>query len=117
MLLSPKPGSSADQIHALREDALKPATNIIASVNPTGKDKHVMKKVSEINFDHGLLMPNKAFFHQYPKSLGLGRKFGQINLGAFGVFSIIYQHPFWSMFSINQPLFLQKPKYLFEIGI
>ena len=85
--LSPKPGSSANQIHALREDALKPATNIIASVNPTGKDKHVMKKVSEINFDHGLLMPNKAFFHQYPKLLGLGRQFGQINFGTFGVFS------------------------------
>ena len=41
------------------ENALKPATNIIASVNPTGKDKHVMKKVSEINFDHGLLIISK----------------------------------------------------------
>ena len=51
MLLSPKPGSSADQIHALREDALKPATNIIASVNPTGEDKNVIKQVSEVKFD------------------------------------------------------------------
>jgi hypothetical protein len=46
-------------------------------------------------------------------------------------FRPIYQHPFWcsaasslSMFSINQPLFLQKtkplypnPKYIFWIGI
>ena len=49
--LSPKPGSIADQIHAWMEDALKPPINIIASANPTGKDKPVIKKVSEINFD------------------------------------------------------------------
>ena len=34
-----------------------------------------------------LRTPNEAFFHQIPKLLGLGRKFGQINFGAFGVFS------------------------------
>ena len=28
----------------------------------------------------------KPFFHQNPKLLGLGRQFGQINFGAFGVF-------------------------------
>ena len=27
-------------------------------------------------------MPNEAFFHQ---NLGLGRQFGQLNFGAFGV--------------------------------
>ena len=47
--LSPKPGSIANQIHAWREDALKPQTNIIVSVNQTGRDKIVIKKVSEIN--------------------------------------------------------------------
>ena len=35
---------------------------------------------------HGLRMPNEAFFHQNPKLLDLGRQFGQINFGAFGVF-------------------------------
>ena len=35
---------------------------------------------------HGLRTPNEAFFHRNPKNLGLGRQFGQINLGAFGVF-------------------------------
>ena len=34
-----------------------------------------------------LRTPNEAFFHQNPKPLGLGRKFGQINFGAFGLFS------------------------------
>ena len=37
---------------------------------------------------HGLRTPNEAsFFHQNPKLLGLGRQSGQINFGAFGVFS------------------------------
>ena len=75
--------------------------------------------------------PNEAFFHRNPKLLGLGRQFGQINFGAFGVFSANYQHPFWysylsplSMLSIIQPLFLQKTKpfypnskYLFGIDL
>ena len=37
-------------------------------------------------YDHGLRMHNEAFFHRNPKRLGLGRQFGQINFGAFGVF-------------------------------
>ena len=49
VLISPKPRSIANQIHAWREDALKPQTNIIVSVNQTGRDKSVMKKVSENN--------------------------------------------------------------------
>ena len=59
--------------------------------------------------------PMKPFFHPNPKLLGLGRQFRQINFGTFGVLSI---------FSINQPLFLQKTKplypnskYLFGIAI
>ena len=36
---------------------------------------------------HGLRTPNEAFFHQNPKLLGLDRQFGQVNFGAFSVFS------------------------------
>jgi hypothetical protein len=36
---------------------------------------------------HGLRTPNEVFFHQNPELLGLGRQIGQINSGAFGVFS------------------------------
>ena len=36
---------------------------------------------------YGLRTPNEAFFNRNPKLLGLGRLFGQINFGAFGVFS------------------------------
>ena len=52
-------------------------------------------------------MPNKAFFHQNLKLLGLGRQFGQINFGAFGHFGTVSP---LSMFSINLFLFLQKTK-------
>ena len=37
--------------------------------------------------DYGLRTPNEAIFHQNPKLLGVGRQFGQISFGAFGVFS------------------------------
>ena len=36
--------------------------------------------------DHGLCIPNEAFFHWNPELLGLSRQIGQINSGAFGVF-------------------------------
>ena len=36
---------------------------------------------------HGLRTPNEAFCHRNSKFLGLGRQFGQLNFGAFGVFS------------------------------
>ena len=35
---------------------------------------------------YGLRTPNETFFNRNPKLLGLGRLFGQINFGAFGVF-------------------------------
>ena len=38
-------------------------------------------------FDHGLWTPNEVFFHWIPELLGLGKQIGQINCGAFGVFS------------------------------
>ena len=65
---------------------------------------------------HGLRTPNETFFHQNPKLLGLGRKIGQINW-TFGIFLANLSAPILSMFSINQPLFLKKHKYLFGIGI
>jgi hypothetical protein len=64
------------------------------------------------------------------KIQNLGRQIGQINSGAFGVFSaklsasIFVKVRPMSIFSIMQPVFLQKtkplyphPKYFFEIGI
>ena len=63
---------------------------------------------------HGLWMPNEASFHRNPKLLGLGRQFGHINFGTFGLFSANLSATIFGtvsplrMFSINQPLFLQK---------
>ena len=66
--------------------------------------------------------PMKLFFIEIQN---LGRQIGQIHFGAFGVFLANLSAPILilcplSMFSINQPLFLQKtrplypnPKYLF----
>ena len=63
---------------------------------------------------HGLRSHNEAFFHRDPKLLGLGRQLGQINFGAFGIFladlGTVSPLP---MFSINQPLFVQKTKLLY----
>ena len=41
---------------------------------------------------HGLRTPNVAFFHRNPKLLSLGRQFGQIYFGAFGVLPL-YLNP------------------------
>ena len=63
---------------------------------------------------HRLWIPNEAFIHQNPKLLGLDRQFGQISFGAFvGIFGQFTSTHFGSMsplsmFSINQPLFLQE---------
>ena len=81
---------------------------------------------------HGLRTPNEAFFHQNPKLLGLGRQFGQINFGAFGVFStdlsapilVLWVHcpcfPLINLYLIytkkTKPLY-PNPQYLFGIGI
>ena len=50
---------------------------------------------------HGLRTPIEAFFHQNSKLLGLGRQFISTHFGTVRPFS---------MFSINQPVFLQKTK-------
>ena len=53
----------------------------------------------------------KPFFHRNPKLLD----FGQIDFGAFGVFLADLSAPILFMFSINQPLFLQKTKLYIQI--
>ena len=54
---------------------------------------------------HGQRTPIEAFCQRNPKLLGLGRQFGQIHFGAFGVF--------WADLSahINQSLLKTKPLY------
>ena len=55
---------------------------------PSSKKKqrqwHQLFSVSSL---HGLRTPNEALFHRNPKLLGLVRQCGQINFGAFGLFS------------------------------
>ena len=69
-----------------------------------------------------------VFFCENPKLLGLGRQIGMKSFGAFGVFSanlsapILIQRVLCSrsalfMFSMNQPLILQKTKPLYSIWI
>jgi hypothetical protein len=43
--------------------------------------------------EHGLWIHNEAFFHWNPELVGLGRQIGQINSGAFGVFSVELSAP------------------------
>ena len=67
----------------------------------------------------------REFFFQKPQTFWLGRQIVLKFIGAFGVFLVDLSAPILVMFSIIQPLFLQKktkplyphPKYLFEIGI
>ena len=89
-----------------------------------------------IQKDYHLLLrrlrtPNEAFYHWNLKLLGLSRQKGQINSGVhiWGILSQTINTRFGtgsplSMFSIIQPLFLEKtkpinslPKYLFGIRI
>ena len=57
----------------------------------------------------GLRTPNEAFFHWNPKLLDLGRQIGQINSGAFGVFSAELA-TFILITCTCFPLFFQKTK-------
>ena len=64
---------------------------------PQDKKQEGIKKIWPTNtlfcthnartIEHRLRTPNEAFFHRNTKLLGLGRQFGQINFGAFEVFS------------------------------
>ena len=126
----------------------RPVSNEVMSVKCSWKSEHdLIKKVFFFSFfshsfwgiptskNNGHSWP--SVLHMQPRTtdaqwnlfsskstkshLGLGRQYGQMNFGAFGVFLAVSP---LSMFSINQPLFLQqtKPlypncKYLFGIGI
>ena len=50
--------------------------------------------VKTIDSNHGLRMPNEAFFHWNSKLLGLGRQIGLIQFGAFGVILANLSAPF-----------------------
>ena len=78
--------------------------------------------------NQGLRKPNEAFLHWNLLLLGLGRQIGQINSGAFGVFSAKISAPIFVQFCPCFPLlnhyFYKKTKplypptkYLFGIGI
>ena len=62
----------------------------------------IARETTKINgkSNHGLRTPDEAFFHRNPEIFGSDRQIGQINSGAFGVFSPNYQHPFWYSESI-----------------
>jgi hypothetical protein len=82
---------------------------------------------------HGLRTPNEAFFSLKSRTFGLGQtNWADKFWGIWGIFSQTISTHFgtvsplsmFSMFSIIQPVFLQKtkplyphPKYLFGIGI
>ena len=57
----------------------------------------------------------KPFFIEISNFLAWADNLGRYILEHLGYFRSIYQHPFWylSMFSINQPFFLQKTKLLY----
>ena len=80
--------------------------------------------------EHRIQTPNEAFFHQNPKLFWLGQTiWADKSWGIWGIFGQFISTHFGavsslSIFSINQPLFLQKtkplypnPKYLFGIRI
>ena len=77
--------------------------------------------LATVSKHQGLRTPNEAFLHRNPKLLGLGRQFEQIYVGAFGaIFSQFISTHFGtvsplSMFSINQPLILQKLSLYIQI--
>ena len=85
------------------------AKNWVGNCPPCPPATYAPADVSE----HGLPTPNEAFFHRNTKLLGLGRQFGQIILGALGVFLADLSAPILVLsvpcpFFQNQPLFLQK---------
>ena len=98
------------------------ATSRIYSAEAAYNQRKSRKSRSDFQGDgsqwskHGLWTPNEDFFLQNSNFVGLDRQFGQVNFGAFGVFladlstSILILgtvRPL-SMFSINQPLSLQR---------
>ena len=75
-ILKPKPSGSRPSSSGSGSSLKDKITNVF-------KPK---PKLSGYVILQGLRMPNDVFFHRNPKLFGLGRQFGQINYGAFGVF-------------------------------
>ena len=73
-------------------------------------DRGLLMNFVAHTYNHGLRMPNKAFFQQNHKLLGLGRQFGQIDFGAFGVFSANY-------FNKKLSLYIQIPNIYLGLGV
>ena len=60
--------------------------------------------------------PMKPFFIEIPNFWpGVGRQFGQIYFGAFVILLVNLSAPMLVLFSINQPLFLQKLSLYIQI--
>ena len=85
----------------------------------------VLKKIepfgkwSRVHFTHGLWTANEAFFSLESRTFGLGQtNWADKFWGIWGIFGQTISTHFgtvspWSMFSIIQPLFLQKTKHLY----
>jgi hypothetical protein len=71
------------------------------------------KIVVDNRYMHGLRTPNEAIFHRNTKLLGLGRQFGQINFGAFGVFSANLSSPILVLW-VPCPWFPLIDRYFFK---
>jgi hypothetical protein len=63
---------------------------------------------------HGLQMPNEGIFYRNPKLLGLGRQFGQMSFGAFGVFLANLSAPILVLW-VPCPCFLLINHYFYNI--
>ena len=81
---------------------------------PICKESAAISRVIEPYTDYGRQM-KRFFFHQNPKGLGLGRQFGQIKFGAFGVISAALSAPILLLVHV---FYLQKTLYPmgFEFG-
>ena len=58
----------------------------------------------------------KHFFIEIPNFCAMADKLDRSILGYLGYFRTNYQHPFWSMFFFNHPLFLQNTKPIYSLG-
>ena len=68
---------------------------LVENVNtsPISEDNFHSMVIKIDVFLHKLRTPNEASFHRNSKLLCLGKQFGQIDLGAFGVFSPYFLAP------------------------
>ena len=115
----PPPGSSnlpdksgSDQDHVKTESMKTLGKHLF----PTYCIKEIFRIPTYHDFfgqKHGLQMPNEAFFHWNPELLGLGRQIGQINSGAFEVFSAKLSAPILLQW-VPCPCFLLFNHYFYK---